>query len=117
MIDKLIALLNRHVPALLASKGIEKIMPRMGKFINNAAPVYGLDATINFLRDEFSPPSPDQSLRPDEQAANQRVHQANQPLRALGAAAKIGGAAALGGLPGAIGAGAEALVQQYDVGG
>lgn len=109
MIDKLLPLLNRLIPTGLAFKGLKKLNPRIGKYLDNASSLYGMDTAVNFLRDELNPETPDKRLRPDERAAMQRNKQAEQPLRALGAAAKIGGAALLGGVGGGAAAGAEAL--------
>lgn len=109
MIDKILPLLNRLIPSSLAIKGLQKLDPRMGKFLDHATSIYGADAAINFLRDELSPPSPDNTLRLDEQAAQQRKRQSDLPLRALGTLAKAGGALALGGLGGGALSAADSL--------
>lgn len=109
LISRVSPFLNKLVPNALAMKGISKLDPRLKKFLDNATLLYGADVALNFLREEFGDNPPDRSMRPDERAAISRRERADMPLKALGTAAKVGGALALGGLGGGAAAGADVL--------
>lgn len=98
MLNRITPLLNRLVPVGLAYKGLQKLDPRIGKFLSGAAGAgYGAEEAIDFMRDKYAP---DQNsggqLRPDEAASNQQVENSKFiPKLAAGAAG-----AALGGVGG-----------------
>ncbi len=89
MLNKLISLANKAVPAALGIKGLGKIDPRLEKFFSGAAASgYGTDMALDFLRDQLSPSSNDTemlekgesqgTLRPDEAASLQTSRQRNE---------------------------------------
>lgn len=95
MITKVFPFLNKLIPSSLAFKGLSKINPKIGKYLSAVtAAGYSADEALSYLREQLGGQEPDQSLRPDEQAANSRVNQSKQIPQALGKAAQIGAGAA-----------------------
>lgn len=91
MITNILPLLNRVLPVGLAFKGLQKLDPRIGRFLDAASLSYSADSAVDFLRNEFET----QGMRPDEKAARAQAETSNQgrKLAALG----IGSLAAFAG--------------------
>lgn len=106
MINRILPLLNKLLPNDIAFKGLQKLDPRIGRFLNIAGAAYGADAALDFLRNKFQgSPQVDQSqMRPEEQAAQAQIANSRQlPNFIMGTAKGIAGGAGLAGL------GAQAL--------
>lgn len=112
MINRILPLLNTLLPASLAIKGLSKIDPRLEKFLSySAASGYSADAALNFLRDKIQSEGESveqqrlaqgkqqETLRPDERAAQQRIQETNRVPNTLSKVA-AGGIGALTGLSG-----------------
>jgi hypothetical protein len=118
MINKILPLLNRFVPSALAFKGIQKIDPRIGKFLDIAGGIYGADAALDFVRNKFQPEQIEtggRQLRPDEEASQQQIANSRQLPNLIGNIAKTG--AALAGGAGLAKLGAQALQPQEQLAG
>lgn len=104
MLNRILPLLNRILPNNVASKGLSKINPRFGKFITNAAMAgYGIEETLDFLRDQFES-NEEKGLRPDEAAAQKRIKQSGLPQDIVKAGAKTAlGTAGISAIPTVIG--------------
>lgn len=98
MITKVLPFLNKLIPSGLAFKGLSKVNPKIGKYLSAVtAAGYSADEALGYLREQLEGQETDQSLRPDEQAANTRINQIKQIPKALGKAAQIGaGSAGIG---------------------
>lgn len=119
MINRILPFLNRLLPPALAFKGLQKLDPRIGKFLTVAAGSYGVDGALDFLRDKFQTESSKAgeqrtrsnlgtgNLRPDEEAVYQQVQNSRQIPNLLMNAAKTG--AGIAGGAGLAGLGAQAL--------
>jgi hypothetical protein len=105
ILNRILPLLNEYIPEEIAMKGIGKISPQMGSFLQKGLSAgLPLAGGLAFLKDQLSGSNSDQnidrSLRPDEQAALSRVSQAQNENQRLKGAAKLGL-----GLAGGLGAG------------
>lgn len=113
MIDRIAPLLNKVVPTALAVKGIQKVNPRLGKFLTSAvASGFGMDEAIDFLRNRFGNQQGEKfkaqlqekgrqgKLRPDEEAAQESIRQSERTPNAIGTGARLGAtlAGGIGGL-------------------
>ncbi len=119
MINRILPLLNKLVPAGLAFKGLQKLDPRIGRFLKIAGASYGLEGALDFLRDKFETPGAKSNekylqsnlgtgnLRPDQEASLQQIENSKQLPRLLGQAAS--GATALAGGAGLAGLASQAL--------
>src|ERR1051325_4367743 len=97
MISKVLPFLSKLIPSGLAFKGLNKVNPRIGKYLAGAtAAGYGAEEALDYLRNQFGVET-QEGLRPDEQAAEARVRQTGQLPKAVGKAAQIGaGVAGIG---------------------
>jgi hypothetical protein len=125
VLNKLLALSHKAIPAALAAKGLGKIDPRLEKFFGAAvASGYTIDAALDFAREKFSPSEAGEqdtqrleqgeaqgTLRPDEGASLQVQRQGQQIPNALQGAASIGAGLAGGGIASLAGGGANAIGQ------
>lgn len=104
MISKILPFLNQLIPAGLATKGLSKINPRIGSYIADAtAAGYSVNQILDFLRSQTSPQK-DESLRPDQMAAESRISQGNLPVEALKTGAStVAGAGAISAVPSILG--------------
>lgn len=99
MINKILPLLNRLVPPAMAFKGLQKIDPRIGKFLTNSVSYgYGLDQSLDYLRNRFSPEEEPRTgnLNPQEKAGKRIVEQSQLPGKVAKNAAQLGIAAGVG---------------------
>lgn len=103
MLAKILPLLNRLIPSGIAKKALERKIPELTKyFAGSAGAGYGLESSIDFLREQFEPIE-GKNLRADEKAAGKRVQQS----KFAGNAIKQAGKTALG--AGVAGAAASAI--------
>jgi hypothetical protein len=119
MINRIQPFLNKLIPTNLAFKGLQKLDPRIGKFLNLAGAAYGTDVALDFLRDKFDTESSKATqqntksklgtgqLRPDEEAAYQQIANSKQIPNLLMSAGKT--AAGIAGGAGLAGLGAQVL--------
>ncbi len=114
MINNILAFLNPAIGTYLASKGLSKIDPRLGKFFSGAAATgYTVDQAIGFLRDKLTPEGQKAvraklqqgraqgTLRPDQAGGLEGREQASAPYDVAQKAAAIG-AGGVGGVLGAL---------------
>lgn len=112
MISRLLPLLSTLIPGNIASKALSKINPNIANFFQGAAlGGYGIDESLDFLREKFENPSTRQeknrlkkgeaqgTLRPDEKSSLQTINQSQNIPNAIESLIK-GGGRALGGLTG-----------------
>lgn len=112
MAAQILALLNRALPIGLATKGISKVNPRIGSFVQGAlGSGYTADQVFGFLRSklEGTASAAERSrleageragtLRPDERAAREEISQSRRAGDLLQTAAGLG-AGVLGGISG-----------------
>lgn len=103
--QRMMALLNEHVPEDIAMKGINAISPDIGSFLKKGmATGLPLAQGLNFLRNKFSGQSSgkmqeDPNQRPDERAAMRQKMQSENETETIKQGAKLG-ASAIGGLAG-----------------
>lgn len=105
MAAQILPLLSRYIPASLASRGLKKLSPGIGRFIDSAGLAgYGVDAAIDFLRDQYGQEQSvqaierDKTARPDEQAMASQIREQQVPGNLLKGAGKIAGDIAASGL-------------------
>ncbi len=106
MVNAILPLLHKAIPAILAAKGVSKLNPKLGKFISGAvAGGYTIDQAVDFLRDKFENPAnrkekerlaTTSNLRPDEEASAADIKH-SEMLPNIIQNLLSGGGAALGG--------------------
>jgi hypothetical protein len=113
LLNKILPFLNEYIPEELALKGINKVSPKIGSFLQkglaSGLPIAG---GLAFLKDQLQGTKQqkiDRTLRPDEQAGLTRQAQSKAETQKLKGAAKLGI-----GLAGGLGAGlaGNALLDQ-----
>ena len=113
MIARILPLLNKLLPTGLAFKGLQKLDPRIGKFITGSmAAGYTIDQSLDFLRNKFQKGEEGEgnNLRPDERAAKREVQNSKEIPNFLQTAAAVGGGLGAGAL-GMMGSGEEEQTQ------
>ncbi len=96
LISRAIPFLSKYIPFNIASKGLKKIDPRFGNFIESSvASGYTANEIMDFIREKIGHPEKDaleskKSLRPDEKASLERLRQQERPIKALQGAASLG---------------------------
>ena len=104
--SRILPLLNEYIPEEMALRGISKISPKMGSFLQNGlAAGLPLSAGLNFIREKLSksPKSKmDKTLRPDEQSSQSRIEANERQNEGIKTVAKLGAGAVAGGLGSAL---------------
>ncbi len=124
MLQRILPLLNRLLPVGLAYKGLQKIDPRIGKFlVTSAAGGIAMETSLDYLRQKFGAETDDEKLlqqrkssgqiRPDEEAAQRQIQNSKQIPNAIGQAASLATGLGTGAISSAIGD--EEQAQQQDV--
>lgn len=103
--NRVLSLLNEHVPEELAFKGISKISPELGSFLTRGLSAgLPIASGLDFLRNKLSneETSSNSSLRADEKAAQTQIKQSRNESNNIKSLAKLGlgiaGGAGLSGL-------------------
>lgn len=98
MINRILPLLNRIVPNNISFKGLQKLDPRIGRFLNIAGAAYGADAAVDFLRNKFQGDSQTNTsqMRPEEAAAQAQIANSRElPNFLMGTGKALAGGAGL----------------------
>lgn len=103
MIKNILSLTNKLVPSYLGLKGLEKLNPKLQRFITSSAGAgYGADAVMDFIRDRMQGSSAKAeknrleeglhkgNLRPDEKASLQEINNSQQKTDTFQKAASTG---------------------------
>lgn len=109
---KLAPLLNLKLPPELALKGLKKLNPKIGKFIQKASLAgFTADQIFKFIQDKGPQSEPSDYMDPFEGSSRSMIEQSNKRVsnlkKGIAGAATLGGAALGGGLAAQIGAGLE----------
>lgn len=105
LISRALPFLSKYIPFNIASKGLKKIDPRFGNFIESSvASGYTANEIMDFIRQKIGHPEREalenkKSLRPDEKASLERLRQQERPVKAAQGALALGAGVA-GGLLG-----------------
>lgn len=74
---KIVPFLSKYIPGELMRKGLSKIDPRIGKFVEGAlSNGYGIDDIRNFMSEKFTEKKPEVSQQKQEQQENPSIKQA-----------------------------------------
>ena len=97
LITRAVPFLNKLIPFGMASKGLSKIDPRFGKFIQTSlASGYTADEVMDFIRNKFSNDyeneleSKENRLRPDQKATLEQLRQQGRTVKGIQTLATLG---------------------------
>lgn len=98
VLNRVLPFLNKNIPTELARKGLERIDPRFGKFINGAVNNgQTVEGAMDFIKNKIAPEEEQKSAKQDRniieqyspelfQFLNEHIKKGNTPLQAAGLA-------------------------------